>query len=81
MVKVLVWPVVLYGCETWALLKDENNRLQALEVWLWRGLENITWRYKISNEEVLAMLKKKGCQISTRQIKKNWIGYVLRENE
>ena len=41
MVKVLVWPVVLYGCETLTLLQDEINRLQALEVWLWRGLEKI----------------------------------------
>ena len=34
MVKVLVWPVVLYGCETWTLLQDEINRLQAFEMWL-----------------------------------------------
>src|SRR6267154_4358154 len=39
MVKVLVWPVVLYGCETWTLLQDEINRLQAFEMCLWRGLE------------------------------------------
>src|SRR6267154_2240840 len=39
MAKVLVWPVVLYGCETWTLLQDEINRLQALEMWLWRGLK------------------------------------------
>ena len=32
MVKVLVWPVVLYGCETWTLLQDEINRLQALDM-------------------------------------------------
>src|SRR3989441_3488686 len=42
MVKVLVWPVILYGCETWILLQDEINRLEALEVWLWRGLEKIS---------------------------------------
>src|SRR3989442_15043002 len=41
MIKELVWPVVLYGCETWTLLQDEINRLEALEVWLWRGLEKI----------------------------------------
>src|SRR5437867_12960522 len=44
MMKVLVYPVVLYGCETWTLLQDEINRLEALEVWLWRVLETITWR-------------------------------------
>src|SRR5437899_10553157 len=44
MVKVLVCPVVLYGCETWTLLQDEINRLKALEAWLWRGLEKISCR-------------------------------------
>ena len=41
LIKVLVWPVVLYGCETWTLLKSEIDRLQALEMWLWRKLEGI----------------------------------------
>ena len=53
MVEVLVWPVVLYGCETWTLLQDKINRLKALKVWLWRGLEKITWRKKIHNDEVV----------------------------
>ena len=72
MVKVLVWPVVLYGCETWTLLQDEINRLEALEVWLWRGLENITWRDKIHNDEVFAMVKEERCLIRTiRQDRKS----------
>jgi hypothetical protein len=36
MIKVLVWPVVLYGCETWTLRREEIARLEALEMWLWR---------------------------------------------
>ena len=37
MVKVLIWPVVTYGCERWTLLKDEKDRLKALKMtWLWR---------------------------------------------
>src|SRR5437899_6712307 len=54
MVKALVRPVVLYGCETWTSLQDEINRLEALEVWLWRGLEKISWSDKIRNDEVFA---------------------------
>src|SRR6266516_806127 len=79
MVKVVVWPVVLYGCETWTLLQDEINRLQALEMWLWRGLEKISWVDRISNEEVLTIVKEKRCLIETiTKRKKNWIGHVLR---
>ena len=74
MVKVLLWPVVLYGCKTWTLLQDEINRLEALEVWLWRGLKKISWRDKIRNDEVFAMVKEERCLIRTiRQRQKNWI--------
>src|SRR5437899_2282062 len=65
MVKVLVWPVVLYGCETWTLLQDEINRLEALEVWLWRGLEKISWRGKMHNDEVFARVMEERCMIRT----------------
>ena len=64
-VKVLVWPVVLYACESWTLLKDEIDRLQALEVWLWRGLEKISWMDKIHNEGVLARVEEERCLIRT----------------
>src|SRR6266516_1656469 len=79
MVKVLVWPVVLYGCETWTLLQDEINRLQALEMWLWRGLEKIRWSDRITNDEVLTIVNEKRCLIKTiTKRKKNWIGHGLR---
>ena len=39
MIKVLMWPVLLYACESWTVLQVEINRLRALKVWLWRGLE------------------------------------------
>ena len=49
----------MYGCEIWTLLKDERDRLQALEMWLWRGLEKISWNDKINNERVLKRLYEK----------------------
>src|SRR3989442_10938551 len=79
-VKVLVWPVVLYECEMWTLLQDEINRLEALEVWLWRGLKKISWRDKIRNDEVFARVIEERCLIFSpiRQRQKNWIEHVLR---
>ena len=65
MVKVLVWPVVLYGCETWTLLQDEINRLEALEVCLWRGLKKISWRDKVRNDKVFARVREERCLIRT----------------
>src|SRR5438876_2130178 len=82
MVKVLVWPVVLYGCETWTLLQDETNRFQALEAWLWRGLERISWRDKMSIDEVCARANQARCltrTIAQRKIIES-IGHMLRGN-
>src|SRR3989442_10162999 len=78
MVKVLVWSVVLYGCETWTLLQDKINRFEALEMWLWRGLEKPSWRDKIRNDEVFVRVMEERCMIRTIRRQKNWIGYLVR---
>ena len=81
MIKVLIWPVVLYGCETWTLLQADIDRLQALEMWLWRKLEGIRWKDGISNEIVLEIVDEpRGLMRAIRQRKKSWIGHVLRGN-
>ena len=81
MIKVLVWPVALYGCETWTLRKADMSKLQALEMWLWRKMEGVSWKDKISNEEVLKRVNETRCLIRTVcGRKKNWIGHVLRGN-
>ena len=64
MIKILVWPVVLYGCETWTLLQDEINRLEAIVKWLWRGMEKISWMDKIKDEEVWKRVNEKPCLIA-----------------
>ena len=50
--------IVLYGCETWTLRKEEISRLEALEMWLWKKLEKIKWEDKISNNEMLTIVRK-----------------------
>src|SRR2546426_2999492 len=52
-VKMLVWPVVLYGCETWIMSKEVIERLEAFEMLGWRRLEKVSWEDKKRNEEVL----------------------------
>ena len=79
MIRTLVWPVALYGCETWTLRKVEVDKLEAFEMWLWRQMKGISWRDKISNEEVLKKIDENRCLMKTvYKRKKNWIGYVLR---
>ena len=79
MIKVLIWPVVLYGCETWTLLAAGIDKLEALEMWLWRKIEKVNWSDKVRNEVVLKRVDENRCLMRTiRQRKKNWIGHVLR---
>src|SRR5688572_15306304 len=79
LVKVLVWPVVLYGYKTWTLWRAEVDKLEALEMWIWRRLESVCWPDRIKNEEVLSMVGQKRCLVKTiPERKKNWIGHVLR---
>jgi hypothetical protein len=78
-IKSVIWSVALYGCETWSLRKNEIQRLSALEMWLWRRMENISWKDHKTNQEVLRLVGE-DLQIVETIIrrKKNWIGHILR---
>src|SRR5215470_5338541 len=51
--KTLVWPVMMYGSETWILKKEEKGRLEAFEMWIWRRMAKVSWMDRKTNEEVL----------------------------
>ena len=52
-VKAMVFPVVMYGCESWTIKKAERERIHAFEVWCWRRLLSIPWTARRSNQLVL----------------------------
>ena len=52
-VKAVVFPVVLYGCESWTIKKTEHGRNDALELWCWRRPLRVPWRAKRSNQSIL----------------------------
>jgi hypothetical protein len=81
MVKTLIWPVALYGCETWTMNKEALGRLEAFEMWVWRRCEKVSWKDKKKNEEVLDLVEEERSLVnSITKRKKNWIGHVLRGN-
>ena len=53
LVKAMVFPVVMDGCESWAIKKAEHQRTDAFEVWCWRRLLRVPWTAKISNQSIL----------------------------
>ena len=52
-VKAMVFPVVLYGCESWTIKKAESQRIDAFELWCWRRLLRVPWPARRSNQSIL----------------------------
>ena len=53
LVKAMVFPVVMYGCESWTLKKAKNRRIDAFELWCWRRLLRVPWTARRSNQAIL----------------------------
>ena len=52
-VKAMVFPVVMYGCESWTIKKVEHQRIDAFELWCWRRLLRVPWTARRSNKSIL----------------------------
>ena len=55
-VKAMVFPVVMYGCESWTIKKAEHQRIDAFELWCWRRLLRVPWTVRRSNQSILKEL-------------------------
>ena len=53
LVMAMVFPVVMYGCESWTVKKAKHRRIDAFELWCWRRLLRVTWTARISNQSIL----------------------------
>ena len=53
LVKAIVFPVVMYGCESWTVNKAERRRIDAFELWCWRRLLRVSWTARRSNQSIL----------------------------
>ena len=52
-VKAMVFPVVMYGCESWTIKKTEHRRIDAFQLWCWRRLLRVSWTAKRSNQSII----------------------------
>ena len=62
LVKAMVFPVVMYGCESWTVKKAERQRIDAFELWCWRRLLRVPWIARISNQSILKEISP-GCSL------------------
>ena len=53
LVKAMVFPVVMYGCESWTIKKAEHGKIDAFELWYWRRLLRVSWTARTSNQTIL----------------------------
>ena len=78
-VKALVFPVVMYGCESWTVKKAECRRIDAFELWCWRGLLRVPWTARSSNQSVLKEISP-GCSLGglMLKLKVQYFGHLMR---
>ena len=68
LVKAMVFPVVMYGCESWTIKKDERWRMDAFELWCWRRLLRVPWTARRSNQSILKEISP-GCSLEGLMLK------------
>ena len=68
LVKAMVFPVVMYVCESWTLKKPERQRIDAFELWCWRRLLKIPWTARKSNQSILKQISP-GCSLEGMMLK------------
>ena len=68
LVKAMVFPVVMYGCESWTIKKPEHRRIDAFELWCWRRLLRVPWTARRSNHSILKEISP-GCSLEELMLK------------
>ena len=67
LVKAMVFPVVVYGCESWTIRKAEGQRIDAFELWCWRRLLRVPWTARISKQSILKEISPE-CSLEGRML-------------
>ena len=79
LVKAMVFPVVIYGCESWTVKKAEHQRIYVFELWCWRRHWRVPWTARRSNQSILKEISP-GCSLKgmTLKLKLQYFGHLMR---
>ena len=79
LVKAMVFPVVMYGCENWTVKKAEPRRIDAFELWCWRRLLRVPWTARRSNQSILKEIRP-GCSLEglMLKLKLQYFGHLMK---
>ena len=76
LVKAMVFPVVMYGCESWTVKKAESQRIDAFELWCWRKLLRVPWTARRSNQSILKEISPR-CSLEGLMLKLQYFGHLM----
>ena len=78
LVKAMVFPVVMYGCESWTVKKAEHRRIDAFELWCWRRFLRVPWAVRRSNQSILKEISP-GCSLEglMLKLKLRYFGHLM----
>ena len=80
LVKAMVFPVVMYGCEGWTIKKAEHQRIDAFELWCWRRLLRVLWNARRSNESILKEISPEySLEGLMLKLKLQYFGHLMRK--
>ena len=77
LVKTMVFPIVMYGCESWAVKKAEHQRIDAFELWCWRRLLKVPWKARRSHQSILKEIHPE-YSLERLMLKLQYFGYMIR---
>ena len=78
----MVFPVVMYGCESWTIKKAEGKRIDAFELWCWRRLLRVPWTARRSNQSILKeMSPEYSWEGLMLKLKLQYLGYLMRRTD
>ena len=79
LVKAMVFPVVMYGCESWTVKKAKRQKIDAFELWYWRRLLRVPWIARRSNQSILKQISP-GCSLEglMLRLKLQYFGHLMR---
>ena len=82
LVKAMVFPVVMYGCESWTIKKAECQRIDAFEVWCWRRLLRVPWTARRSNQSILKEISPEySLEGLMQKLKLQYFGHLMQRSD
>ena len=82
LVNAMIFPVVMYGCESWTVKKTERRRIDAFELWCWRRLLRVPWTARRSNQFILKEISP-GCSLEGMmlKLKLQYFGHLMQRDD